>query len=244
MTKRKSKRNPPIDKTFQEIILPVLSPGQMSVLAGTIPKHAIKTRPGRGDKTFTYAPYGWYVDQLNKAFGFDWDYKLLPVFNGSIYALNVEQYERVKKGKKETVTIRNISIYGELTIRVRHPKDFTSVIATITKPGPGSQNWEKTIEFGDALKGAKSDGLKVAAHEFGIGLELYWNDSAELQAYDERQERLNAPPKTIAELWPRLKAINKSKSSLEAAQLLGCDVKELKDRFNADPAGAWEVLSQ
>lgn len=232
MTKRKSKAKTKALTTFQEEILPVLSEQQQNLINGDIPPHAILIRPGRGGKTFKYIAYGYVVDTLNKTFGFDWDFKLLPVFNGSIYALNVE-----KGGDRP-----NISVYGELTIRVRDPKDYTRVIATIIKPGPGSQDWGKTIEFGDALKGAKSDGLKVAAHQIGIGLQLYWDDSAELQAYDERQEKLNAPPKTIAELWPRLKAINKSKSSLEAAQLLGCDVKELKDRFKADPAGVWEVL--
>ncbi|GAG20337.1 unnamed protein product, partial [marine sediment metagenome] len=53
-------------------------------------------------------------------------------------------------------------------------------------------NWESTIEFGDALKGAKSDALKVAAHELGLGLDLYWDDTAELAAWEDAQAQAEA----------------------------------------------------
>ncbi len=166
---------------FKEIVSPVISQVQFEVLSGKTPSHAIKTRPGRGGKTFRYVPHGFVTDRLNKAFGWDWDHRLLPVFDGNVCKLS----ETEEKGKH----VRNVSVYGELTVRIHNPKNL-EIVATIVKGGPGSQNWEETIEFGDALKGAKSDSLKVCASLLGIGLDLYYDDTAELQKFEDAQKVL------------------------------------------------------
>ena len=179
------------------VVSPVVNTAQLAILTGSTPKHALRKRPGRGGMTFTYVPYGYVVDALNKAFGFDWDFKLLPYFNGDMFRLTTE--ELTDRSGRVTKTTRNITVYGELTIRIHSTKAPHSVITTIVKPGVGSQNWEQSIEFGDAVKGAKSDALKVAAHEVGIGLDLYYDDSYELNMYETRIAEEAAAAQKLAE---------------------------------------------
>lgn len=201
---------------FERVSLPVVNSAQYDILYTRTPAHAIKSRVGRGGKNFRYVPHGYVTDRLNKAFGFNWDFRLLPVFGGEVYRLT----EVEEKGK----TVRNVAIYGELTVRVPDPYNHGQWIS-IVKSGPGSQNWEATVEFGDALKGAKSDGLKVAAHELGIGLDLYYDDDAAITEYETKQERLNAlkelerkpePEPTWASEARELSASNKSISEVKS----------------------------
>src|SRR3990167_8259036 len=226
--------------TVRDVLMPVFNDAQISILTGRTPKHAIKSRPGRGGKTFRYVPHGYGTDMLNKAFGFGWSYRLLPGFNGNIYQLRNTQEKRWRD-----VTVRNLAIYGELSVSIRNPKTL-EVIDIIVRPGPGSQNWEETVEFVDALKGAKSDGLKVAAHELGIALDLYYNDDAELQAFAERERKqteLNdlkrlMPPASIAQLLQRA-ASNWQITAPDICNTLACDIHML---MKMDPADAWQKL--
>ena len=166
-------------------VMKVMAQKQIEILTAPTPAYAIKSRPGGGGKTLRYVSHGYVTDQLNKAFGFDWDYKLLPVFEGSIV-----KHTTVKQGensKGQDIVTHHIAIYGELTVRIHNPTKPAEIIATITKPGPGSALWHPANEWGDALKAAKSDGLKVAAHELGIALDLYWDDRAEWEQFEKKQ---------------------------------------------------------
>ena len=233
--------------TVRDVLMPVFNDAQISILTGRTPKHAIKSRPGRGGKTFRYVPHGYVTDMLNKAFGFGWSYRLLPVFNGNIYQLTITQEKRWDDEKKawKDVTVRNLAIYGELSVSIRNPKTL-EVIDIIVKPGPGSQNWEETVEFGDALKGAKSDGLKVAAHELGIALDLYYDDDAELQAFAERERKQTElddlkrllPPTSIAQLLQRALS-NWQINAPDICNTLACNIHDL---MKMDPAAAWHKL--
>lgn len=168
-------------------VMKIMAQKQIEVLTAKTPEYAIKTRPGGGGRVLRYVSHGYVTDQLNKAFGFDWDYKLLPVFDGSIAKhVTVKTGENRRTG--EDIITHYISVYGELTVRIHNPQKLAEVIATITKPGPGSAVWFPANEWGDALKSAKSDGLKVAAHELGIALDLYWDDEAEFSAHEEKQK--------------------------------------------------------
>lgn len=185
-----SSREAPIQRKLSptDIISSVMAKAQLEVLTADTPDYAIKTRPGAKGKLLRYVSHGYVTDKLNKTFGFDWDFKLLPYFdNGSVYHLETVQVG-VNAKTKEIIYARYISVYGELTVRIHNPKKLAEVIATVTKPGPGSSVWYPENEFGDALKSAKSDGLKVAAHELGIALDLYWDDSAEFQKYELSQQ--------------------------------------------------------
>jgi hypothetical protein len=192
-------------------MMKIMAQKQIEVLTAKTPAYAIKSRPGGGGKVLRYVTHGYVTDQLNKAFGFDWDYKLLPVFDGSI-AKQISIKTGYNKKTEEDIISHYITVYGELTVRIHNPQKPAEVIATITKPGPGSSVWFPANAWGDALKSAKSDGLKVAAHELGIGLDLYWDDDAEFNKHSERNNGNNeiidalvddGYPDTISELFSK-----------------------------------------
>jgi hypothetical protein len=174
--------------TDSQIVASVMNKAQMTVLLARTPEHAIKTRVGPGGKPLRYVSHGWVTDQLNAAFGFDWDFKLLPYFAGSVYHLETIQLG-INNKTKEPIIARYVAVYGELTVKIHHPHKPEIVVATIVKPGPGSSVWYKENELGDAIKAAKSDGLKVAAHELGIALDLYWDDMAEQSKMEELKQQ-------------------------------------------------------
>lgn len=183
-------REAPVQRKLSsnDIVSSVMAKAQLEVLTADTPDYAIKKRQGAKGKMLKYVTHGYVTDRLNKAFGFDWDFKLLPYFdNGSVYHLETVQ-TGVNVKTKEIIYARYISVYGELTVRIHNPKKMAEVIATVTKPGPGSAVWYPENEFGDALKAAKSDGLKVAAHELGIALDLYWDDNAEFEKFEQTQQ--------------------------------------------------------
>ena len=250
-----------------DILMPIMNVAQMNLILGKTPEYALKKRPGRGGKTFTYVTYGYVVAKLNQAFGFDWDFKLMPNGSGDFFKLTEVTEELWDNKKREFVPYmtRNISVYGELTVRIRNSKGV--VMTTITKPGVGSQNWEATVEYGDACKGAKSDALKVAAHELGIGLDLYWNDQAELDKFDKDADAAeeaaralaaanavqaapptptkfidqSTPPETPMELLVK----SMTKFGLDGEHLtikLGCNIPELMSWDKVKVSRAWDKL--
>lgn len=189
----------------RDILQPSMNPAQLSMVTGQTPSWAVKTRQGKGGKMFKYVPHGYVTDTLNKAFGFDWDLIIDPIENGQLYSLNVET------DSKGAVVMRHISVAGHLIVRV-HMKG--GEVKEIRKSGFGSQTWNNTMEFGDALKGARSDLIKTCAYQLGIGLDLYYNEQAELEQYAERvvnksesqriaNDLLTAIPETVVILMSR-----------------------------------------
>jgi len=252
------------------IVMPVMNPAQMQIILGKTPTYAIKRRPGRGGNTFKYVTYGYVVSMLNRAFGFDWDFQIKAGTNGEYFKLT-EVTEDLWDNKKRAFVpklTRNISVYGELTVRIRNSKGV--IISTITKPGVGSQNWEATIEFGDACKGAKSDALKVAAHELGIGLDLYWDDQAELSDWENEQKEAQkaasalviASNNNAAPEVQSIQFVDNEKSPESPMELLvksmtifkldgvnlgiklGCSVPEIMSWNKEKVTKAWEKLKQ
>lgn len=182
-----SDREAPIQRQVSQkdlAVMKVMAEKQIAILTAKTPDYAIKTRQGGGGRMLRYVSHGYVTDQLNKAFGFDWDFKLLPVFDGSIAKHITVKTGENKKG--DDILKHYISVYGELTVKIHNPSKPSEVIAVITKPGPGSSVWYPENEWGDAVKAAKSDGLKVAAHELGIALDLYWDDEAEFSKHEEK----------------------------------------------------------
>lgn len=214
---------------FKEFNTPAINEEQFKVLYGKTPDHAIRTREGRGGRTFRYIQHGHTTDRLNKAFGFSWSFRLLPISAGEIFILQIYN-EETKRGEKQ---VRDVAVYGELTVNF-FDEEMT-LIATCVKGGPGSQRWEMGTEFGDALKGATSDAKKFCAKELGIGLDLYYDDDAALEQYEMRlqqqeelraeQEAFNAtPPAWVSEA----KAMRgEGKSSKVIADKLGVTIAEV-----------------
>ena len=217
MTTKKSKaivlsgREAPSERqqAVKDFLAPLFNDAQMRLLVNQTPAYAIMKRPGGGGKMLSYVKHGYVTDQLNKAFGFDWDLIIDPMANGQMYALEVEEIPLVdgKTGKPlPPKIIRHIAVCGHLVVRVHDSKGNAK--GTITKSGFGSQIWHPAMEFGDALKAAKSDLLKVCAAQVGIALDLYWNDMDEVARYEDEQEKkqqqeiINALVKDIDESYP------------------------------------------
>lgn len=179
-------REAPEERTigqFNEFVGSIANEAQWQALYGKTPKHAIRMRPGKGGQDFKYIPHGYVTDKLNKAFGFAWSFVLLPISGNDRFVLQVYDEET----KKSTKQVRDVSVYGELTV---HFFDKSrKLIASVTKPGGGSQRWEMGTEFGDAFKGAISDAKKNAAKELGIGLDLYYDDDAAIEQHETRQHQ-------------------------------------------------------
>ena len=162
---------------FREIVSSVMNEAQFNILQGRTPKSVIKVRPGKGGKTFSYVPHGYVTAQLNRAFGFDWDFRLLVNGNGNYYQLILAQETQTKN--KTVNTPASIVVMGELTIRIRNPKDLTQVIATIAKTSTGEKEFVPGMTWGSMIKSAESDALKKAASRLGVALDLYWQDADE-----------------------------------------------------------------
>jgi len=236
---------------YRAVIAPIINEAQFEALYGKTPPHAIKTRPGKGGKVFRYIPHGYVTDRLNKAFGFDWDFTLQPAFNGNVFHLAEVQEEVFSpQGKSSSRTVNHITVYGELKVRLRNPSDLTQVLGEVIKPGPGSQLWQPTMEFGDALKGAKSDGLKVAAHELGIGLDLYYDDQYELDLHKERLSEAAAVVNSMMEddaasTLPAFLAAAQSQLGMDAdrvVDVLGITMEKLIETFPVEGKSMWAHL--
>ena len=188
-----------VDKQVQSLM-----ESRLGLLYGGIPKSALRTRIGGGGKSYTYVPHGYVKAMLNRAFGLDWDFALLPVENGQLFHVQQAVRQEFEKGVKKDVIKYNISVIGQLTVRVKDEQG--KLITTIKRDGAGSQDWNPANEFGDALKGAASDALKVAASTLGraFGLQLYY-DEKEL-AEEPIPEELPVP-KTVGELISSIAAL-------------------------------------
>lgn len=186
-------REAPVERAIAkaQIVNPQLSDKQLDILLNRTPDWAIKKRQGPGGRTYSYVPHGYITDTLNKAFGFDWDLIIDPTANGNSYALQIEEVSLFEKGKKtgEFEIVRHVAVAGHIEIRLRHPKNL-EIIGTIKKYGFGSQRWLPTMEFGDALKAATSDLLKVCASKLGVALDLYYNEQAEIAQWEEKQNKV------------------------------------------------------
>lgn len=119
-----------------------------TILSQEVPKEAIKSRPGRGGKTFKYVTHGWVTGVLNDAFGFDWDFEALP--------------ETLRLNEK------GAGIFCRLTVRKGSQP--------VTKVEYGEKETVPGMLEGDLIKSAISDGLRRCAMRLGIGLSLYGGD--------------------------------------------------------------------
>lgn len=155
---------------FTDVIKSVINEAQFSILEGRTPKRYIKKRPGKGGKTFSYVPHGYVTAVLNRAFGFDWDFELIPVDGQRLFLY----LEGGKSGAKQNASV---IVHGKLTVRIRDKEGST--LATIIKTSTGEKEEIKGMSWGGLIKSAESDALKKAASRLGVALDLYWQDADE-----------------------------------------------------------------
>jgi len=226
----------------KDILQSALNAAQLRMLTGQTPKWAIKTRQGRGGKAFKYVPHGYVTDTLNKAFGYDWDLVFDQIEDGKLYSF-VE--ERDVKG---VVIMRHISVAGHLTVRVHTAKGDRE----ITKSGFGSQQWLPTMEFGDALKAARSDLIKTCAFQLGIALDLYWNERAELDEFVVKETAKNESARIAEQLTTGIPStpimlLSRAMSDLQfdgmkVAELCDTTIDLLMDADEKMIAKYWKVI--
>lgn len=189
---------------FGDVFASVMNQAQFSILCGRTPKKYIKTRPGKGKRTFSYVPHGYVVGVLNKAFGFNWDWEILPQGNGDYYKY-IPPFmgpDKRNPGKEVQWQPGAYLVNGKLTVRIVNPADPSIVLATIVKDATGEKEHMRGMTHGGHIKSAASDGLKKAASRMGVALDLYWQDA------DEDYMPATEPPKTQAEFIVRLRELN------------------------------------
>jgi hypothetical protein len=211
--------------TFSNLIQSVVSEKQFKILYGETPAWAIKRREGPGGQMLRYVPHGYTRDQLNKAFGLDWDWELLPIFGGMPF----HREDRTEKGKLKSY----LAVIGRLTIRIHNPENIKEVLTTIAKTGTGSALWNEGVEFGDALKAADSDALKRAGLALGIALDLYYSEDTAIakheaakaqKAEEQRAEAITLTPEQIEQARQMIAA---GKTVKETAKELGLRIDDL-----------------
>lgn len=132
------------------------------LFAGKTPKQFVKTRPGPGGLTIKYVEIGYVINELNKAFGPFWEFKV------------------VDKGIGE----KQIWVQGQLT--VKDPKAGFSVTKE-TFGGSDIKISSKTnlpIDIANDLKAAVSDCTKKAASMFGIAADVFFKEQDKYDQMD------------------------------------------------------------
>lgn len=130
------------------VIRPASLPAATRVLVQLpTPQEFIKTRPGKGQKTFTYVEGGYVIARLNQIFSpVGWDFDVI----------------------NERVETAEVVVRGKLTIK-DHKNGYE-----ISKTQYGTKERNAGVPLGDTLKAAATDCLKKCASLFGIALDVYW----------------------------------------------------------------------
>lgn len=225
---------------FTDIVQSVMSKAQFDVINGHTPAYAIKTRAGGAGAIFRYVPHGYVRAKLNQAFGFDYDFKVLPNFAGMPYQI----MERVEK--KDEKSVQYLVVLGELTIRLRDPRDIRKIITTIVKQDFGSQAWRASMELGDALKAASSDALKRCGLGLGIALDLYFDDGLASDHWTRQQmQRVNRTLKPTEPLELLSRAVSELEMDADAIEACcGVSVAVLMDMNVEEVTALWDKLKE
>jgi len=131
-----------------------------NLIKGKTPPKAIKDRQGRGGGKVNYVETYYVVDQLNKVFGFKWDFEIV----------------------EHTVSDKCAIVKGKLTCHTPQ--------GDIVKNQFGECDRQKNVPAGDTLKGAASDCLKKCASLIGIAIDVYWGKEVEFFADDEDDKEI------------------------------------------------------
>ncbi len=210
--------------SFKDIVSSVMSEAQFSILSGRTPKHLIKHRPGKGGKVFSYVPHGYVTAKLNQAFGFDWNFEVLPNGKGDYFSVMDEMATPNRNGGT-SITNKAIIVMGRLTVRIRNPKNMIEVIATISKDSTGEKEFVPGMSWGGLIKSAESDAFKKAASRLGIALDLYWQDTD--SDYEEQEDDLRKKAKALE---------SEGKSKPDIGKELGLSIVQVQKLLNGGGA--------
>lgn len=150
----------------------ILTTAHMNLLYKKTPATHVHSRKGKGGGNFKYVTGAYVKSQLNRLFGFDWNFTIKQFDvkgNQAIVFGRLEGTIRDKDGKVVTTLVREQ--FGRADIKVKREDK--------TKP----------LDFGNDLKAAATDALKKCASDLGIARDVYAADEyRELAFYDNEDE--------------------------------------------------------
>ena len=139
------------------------------VLGRKTPKRAIKTRPGPGGKQFSYVPWAYVADLLNKVFGPAWSIE----FIGTPERIKLPPIPKKENGKlvkdKDGKLIMVEREEVMVTIRLKTPWGVQEATASHTYYPSNAEQL-----YGDVVQSARSKALRRAAANWGVALDLYF----------------------------------------------------------------------
>lgn len=151
----------------------VLETAHMNLLYKKTPGQHIHEKPGKGGGKFKYVTGAYVKSQLNRLFGFDWNFTVKQFDvkgNQCIVFGRLEGNIRDKDGKLVTTLVREQ--FGRADIKTLK-SDKT-----------------KALDFGNDLKAATTDALKKCASDLGIARDVYAADEyRELAFYDNDDQQ-------------------------------------------------------
>src|SRR3990167_2285253 len=130
------------------------------VLGRKTPKSAIKTRPGPGGKSFSYVPWAYVANLLNKVFGPAWSIEFIGVPD----RIPLPPIKKAGKPDVERVEVM-------VTIRLRTPWGVQEAPASHTYYPSNAEQL-----YGDVVQSARSKALRRAAANWGVALDLYFEE--------------------------------------------------------------------
>lgn len=130
---------------------------QRAILTQATPPHIVKRRVGKGRKTFSYVEHAWVTEQLNLAFGWNWDWEIVE---WRLFPSPADATECM--------------VLGRLTVRTERGSIVKQQFGS--KDNLRSKEGYLAVTLADALKSASSDALKKCASLLGLALDLYSED--------------------------------------------------------------------
>lgn len=177
----------------------VLTTGHMNLLYKKTPATHIHEKPGKGGGRFKYVTGAYVKSQLNRLFGFDWNFTVKQFDvkgNQCIVFGRLEGNIRDKDGKLITTLVREQ--FGRADIKTLK-SDKT-----------------KALDFGNDLKAATTDALKKCASDLGIARDVYAADEyRELAFYDADDQQQMEKDKKTAKYEDKITEIDTQVGDLE-----------------------------
>lgn len=178
----------------------VLTTAHMNLLYKRTPGKHIHQKPAKGGgKPFNYVTGAYVKSQLNRMFGFDWNFTVKQFDvkgNQCIVFGRLEGNIRDKDGKLITTLVREQ--FGRA--------DIKTLKSDRTKP----------LDFGNDLKAATTDALKKCASDLGIARDVYAADEyRELEFYDNDDQATVEKEKKAAKYDDKITEIDSQLGDIE-----------------------------
>lgn len=177
----------------------ILTTAHMNLLYKKTPATHVHSRKGKGGGNFKYVTGAYVKSQLNRLFGFDWNFTIKQFDvkgNQAIVFGRLEGNIRDKDGKLITTLVREQ--FGRADIKVKREDK--------TKP----------LDFGNDLKAAATDALKKCASDLGIARDVYAADEyRELAFYDNEDEAQAEADKKAAKYGDKISEIDTQLGDIE-----------------------------